>query len=114
MGTQALGEAELIVTGVEVGVRVAVGVTVSTLDEELGLSELVELEGDSELELEGVAVLMALGTQIVTSAPFCLRASAMLGTKPDGQAKADELVVETTVDDAELDQDVLEDDAELD
>jgi hypothetical protein len=48
-------------------------------------------------------VLMVLGTQAVTSAPICLRATVMLGTKPDGQAKADELVVETTVDDAKLD-----------
>ena len=61
----------------------------------LGMSEL-------ELKLDGVAVLMALGTQDVISAPICLGTNEMLGTKPDGQAKTDELVVETTVDDAEL------------
>lgn len=62
----------------------------------LGTSEL-------ELELEGVIVLMVLGTQDVTSTPICLGTIEMLVTKPDGQAKTDELVVETTVDDAELD-----------
>jgi hypothetical protein len=112
--TQALGEEEMVVAGVEVMVRISVDVGVSTLDEELGFSELAEVETDVELELEGVAVLMALGTQDVTSAPICLGTSEMLGTKPDGQAKIDELVVGTTVDDAELDCDVLEDDVELD
>jgi hypothetical protein len=105
VGVQALGEEEIVVAGVEVraGVSVSVDVGVSTLDEELGFSELAEVETDVELELEGVAVLMALGTQDVTSAPICLGTSEMLGTKPDGQAKIDELVVGTTVDDAELD-----------
>jgi hypothetical protein len=77
------------------------GKAATVVDEEaatvvLGISDL-------ELELDGVAVLIALGTQDVTSAPICLGANVMLGTKPDGQAKADELVVETTVDDAKLD-----------
>jgi hypothetical protein len=105
VGVQALGEEEIVVAGVEVraGVSVSVDVGVSTLDEELGFSELAEVETDVELELEGVAVLMALGTQDVTSAPICLGTREMLGTKPDGQAKIDELVVGTTVDDAELD-----------
>jgi hypothetical protein len=103
VGMQAFDEAELIVAGVEVGVRVAVGVVVSTLDEELGFSKPVEVEIDVELELEGVAVLMTLGTQDLTSAPICLGANEMLGIKPDEQAKTDELVVGTTVDDAELD-----------
>jgi hypothetical protein len=57
VGTQALGEAELIVAGVEVGVgvavgvaevevgvRVSVGVVVSMLVEELGFSEPAEVE----------------------------------------------------------------------
>ena len=93
VGAQALDEAELIVAGVEVGVKVAVGVVVSTLEEELGFSKLAEVETDVELELEGVVVvLMVLWTQDVTSAPICLGASEMLGTKPDGQAKTDELV----------------------
>jgi hypothetical protein len=44
VGVQALGEAELIVVVVEVGVRVSVGVVVSMLVEELGFSEPAEVE----------------------------------------------------------------------
>ena len=44
VGVQALGEAELIVAVVEVGVRVSVGVVVSMLVEELGFSEPAEVE----------------------------------------------------------------------